>query len=317
MWHLFKSCCSVIWRKEVRNSTGSTEPQNVSYQSGWGVVRLTIKIYTFLSDTTRNAHDIWGKTIQYLEHSLGPCWSPLCPKDWGLGGFAPKFNDCSMSEKEARGSVSYEVWVLPQSLATIFAPRQHWLLIDSPTMDVWEPQPHRLRVTGRGHRNRQTFMGDDSLQISQSVQKHSGWQWGLPWNWRSQQPEFISSGLFFLPWGAIAWQHQVTECVKTPTRTHSDWIRDSNEKVFSKKQKNKLITFSKIRFKHSLEEITHICIYQRCDVNLRRSCDAADYQGINQDINVTKVWRRRTIMGEWCCLHPPNWVHFSNSADRN
>lgn len=177
---------------------------------------------------------------------------------WGAG-LLPlmEFNDCSMSEEEAGGSVSYEVWVPPHSSATIIAALQrHWLLIDSPTVDVREPQPRRLRVMGRGHRNWQTFMGDDSLQISQSVQRHSGWQWGLPWNWRSQQPAFISSGLFFPPRGAIAWQREVTECVKTPTRTHSAWIRDSNGKVFSKRQKNKLISFSKIWSNHF--SITHI-----------------------------------------------------------
>lgn len=59
----------------------------------------------------------------------------------------------------------------------------------------------------RQHQSRQLFMGDDSLQISQSVERHSGWQWGVPWNWRSQQPAFISSGFF--QWGAIAWQHEV------------------------------------------------------------------------------------------------------------
>lgn len=48
----------------------------------------------------------------------------------------------------------------------------------------------------RQHQDRQLFMGDDSLQISQSVERHSGWQWGVPWNWRSQQPAFISSGFF-------------------------------------------------------------------------------------------------------------------------
>lgn len=55
------------------------------------------------------------------------------------------------------------------------------------------------------HQTRQLFMGDDSLQISQSGERHLGWEWRAPWNWRSQQPAFISSGFF--QWGAIAWQH--------------------------------------------------------------------------------------------------------------
>lgn len=39
--------------------------------------------------------------------------------------------------------------------------------------------------------------------------------------------------------------------VKTPTKTHSARLRDSNEKVFSNRQKNKLISFSEIRSKRS------------------------------------------------------------------
>lgn len=69
----------------------------------------------------------------------------------------------------------------------------------------------------RQHQTRQLFIGDDSLQISQSGERHSGWQWGVPWNWRSQQPAFISSGFF--QWGAIAWQHEVTGgCVIRPCK---------------------------------------------------------------------------------------------------
>lgn len=210
----------------------------------------------YLWSVRQNSAAPW--TLTAWDHAKAHC----VPKigGWG-GGLLPlmEFDDCSMSEEEAGGSVSYEVRVLLHSSATIIAAlQQHGRLIDSPTVDLQEPQPRRLRLGGGGaggHRNRQTFMGDDSLQISQSAQRHSGWQWGLPWNWRSQQPAFISSGLFFPPRGAIAWQREVTECVKTPTRTHSAWIRDSNEKVFSKRQKNKLISFSKIRSKHS--SITH------------------------------------------------------------
>lgn len=203
MWHLFKSRCSVIWREEVRNSTASMEPQNVSY---WCVQICNRFKYAHLSLILSEMRMICeAKLYSTLStHSLAPCRSPLCPKDWGLGwgrGVLPlmEFNDCSMSEEEAGGSVSYEVWVLPHSSATIIAAlQQHWLIIDSPTVDVWvRVWLADSELRGGGHRNRQTFMGDDSLQISQSVQRHLGWQWGLPWNWRSQQPAFISSGLFF------------------------------------------------------------------------------------------------------------------------
>lgn len=201
MWHFFKSRCFVIWREEVRNSTASNERQNVSYQCVQGCNRLK---YAHLSLIISEMNiKCAAKAYSTLKaDNLRPCQSPLCPKDWVLGGLLTliEFNDCSMSEEEAGGSVSYEVWVPRHSSATIIAAlQQHWLLIDSLTEDVREPQSRRLRVTRRGHRNRETFMGDDSLQISQSVQRHLGWQWGLPWNWRSQQPAFISSGLFFSP----------------------------------------------------------------------------------------------------------------------
>lgn len=156
----------------------------------------------FIFDSTAKAHAMLGQPLRRLDHAKpGTMPKPIfVPKIGGWGDLLPlmEFNDCSMSAEEVGGSVRYEVWVLRHSSATITdALQQHWLLIDSPTVDVWELQPSRLKVTGSGHRNRQTFMGDDSLQISQSVQRHSGWQWGLPWNWRSQQPAFISSGLFF------------------------------------------------------------------------------------------------------------------------
>lgn len=149
----------------------------------------------------------WKRPCNVRQSSTAPwtrtAWdyaeAHFVPKIGGWGDLLSliEFNDCSMSEEEVGGSVRYEVWVFRHSSATnIAALQQHWLLIDSPAVDVWEPQPPWLGVRGRGHRNRQTFMGDDSLQISQSVQRHSGWQWALPWNWRSQQPAFIPSGLF-------------------------------------------------------------------------------------------------------------------------
>lgn len=230
----------------------------MSHITVWEVVTEEVRVYLWFH---------WKRPCYVRQSSTAPwtrtAWdhaeAHFVPKIGGWGDLLSliEFNDCSMSEEEVGGSVRYEVWVFHHSSATnIAALQQLWLLIDSPAVDVREPQPPRLGGTGRGHRNRQTFMGDDSLQISQSVQSHSGWQWALPWNWRSQQPAFIPSGLFFSP---IAWQRDVTECVKTPTKTHSAQIRDSNEKVFSK---NKLISFRKIRSKQS--SLTHWRRSPRC-----------------------------------------------------
>lgn len=166
-----------------------------------------------------------------------------------LGGLLPlmEFNDCSMSEEEAGGgcakcglSLAHQP---PSSL-------QHWLLIDSATVDARESQPGRLRVTGRGHRIWQAFMGDDSLQISQSVQRHSGWQWGLPWNWRSQQPAFISSGL--LP--PAPPEVQLPDSTRLPNVSKQPPEPILPEYVTLMRnhfQKGRRISCSKIRSKHS------------------------------------------------------------------
>lgn len=182
-------------------------------------------------------------------HSLGPCQSPLCPKNWGLagGGVAPTDGVKWLQHVRGGSRRQRELWSVSSpslishhnrcSAAALTFNRltDHGRVgpAASPTQSYEEAASEQTDIYGRWQ------FANISIW-----KRHLGWQWGLPWNWRSQQPAFISSGLFFPPRGAIAWQRKVTECVKTQTRTHSARIRDSNEKVFSKRQKNKLVSFS-------------------------------------------------------------------------
>lgn len=323
MWHLFKSRCSVIWREEVRNSTASMEPQNVSY---WCVQICNRFKYAHLSLILSEMRMICeAKLYSTLStHSLAPCRSPLCPKDWGLGwGRGGSPTDGVQWLQHVRGGTrrQRELWsVGSPSLISHHNRCSAAALTYNRLTDggrVSQSVTRRLRVTGRGASEQTDIYGRWQFANISICAKALGVTMRIAMKLEESAASIYFIRPFFPPRGAIAWQREVTERVKTPTRTHSAWIRDFNEKVFSKRQKNKLKSFSKIRSNHSLEEITHICIYQRCDVYLRRSCDADDNQGINQDINVTKVWRRHNIIGEWCCLNPPNWVHFSNFAERN
>lgn len=169
--------------------------------------------------------------------------------------------------------MSLEVWLLPPSSATIMAAlQQRRLLIDSPSVDVREPQPRRLRVTGGGiATDRHLWEMTDSKYLN------------LCKDTRGDNEDCHEIG-------GVSSQHLFHQAFPPPVRcnrltargyrmcqnTHQNpfcLIRDSNGKVFSKRQK---ISFSKIRSKHarhhSREEITHICTGQRCAVYLRRSC---------------------------------------------
>lgn len=150
-----------------------------------------------------------------------------------------EFKDCCMSDKESwevSDSTGYEVrksmciamqvlvWCLKgfcsitrQPLSLFFATVLTFNRLTGEDEEMLHQSFSESELEGhQQHQTRQLFMGDDSLQISQSEERHLGWQWGVPWNWRSQQPAFISSGFF--QWGAIAWRHEVIGgYVITPT----------------------------------------------------------------------------------------------------
>lgn len=150
--------------------------------------------------------------------SMELCQSPFYPKDRERD-LLPlmEFKDCSMSDKESwevSDSARYEVrkgmyiamWVLVcclkgyllhHSSATVTASFPTFNRPTGEDEEMVHQSSSESELEGhQQHQTRQLFMGDDSLQISQSVERHSGWQWGVPWNWRSQQPAFISSGFF-------------------------------------------------------------------------------------------------------------------------
>lgn len=156
-------------------------------------------------------------------------------------------------------------------------------------------------LEGHQHQTRQLFMGDDSLQISQSVERHSGWQWGVPWNWRSQQPAFISSGFF--QWGAIAWQHEVIGgYVITPIKPFCINVRFS-ENALQKRQKNgrRLV----IKFEVKSENMCECCCGlhgSKCSslVSLKMCSFLYEIQLLWNDFrSVITIWSHLLIQSYW------------------
>lgn len=303
MWHLFKSRCSVIWREEVKNRTGSTEPQNVSYQCLRGCNRGK---YAFICDSIESVHEVWGKisTVPWTRTAWDHAEAHFVPKIGGCGGFAPTDGVQWLQHVRGGSGRQHELWSVgipslinhhhrSSAVALTFnrlTDRRRVRGTASPTQSYGEGASEQTDIYGRWQFANISICAK-ALGVTMRI---------------AMKLEESAASIYFIrpfppPWGAIAWQREVSECVKTPTKTHSAWIRDSNKKVFSKRLKKKLISFNKTDLNtplsltgghHTYLHPSKMCIY------LQRNCDADDNQDINQDIDVTKVWVRCNIIGE-------------------